>query len=279
MNKSNEKRQTMQNMLIIGADSIIGAHLKKRCEAQSDTVYGTTRNANRCTETTFFLDLLNPDAFHIPDHITIDTVVFCAAMSIIKECEENKELSYQINVESPIKLAHYLKNRFNPFMIFLSSNAVFDGSKPFRLESEQPCPINYYGFCKAETENKLSNISNKLAILRLTKVLYPDHPLIKKWIEDLQNSKNIFPFADLMLAPITLDMVFETIEKLTIIKIPGVFHISGNQDITYAELAKQIAKDIKCDYKLIINSNSKKIATLCYTSLDMSLTEKILFQN
>src|SRR3990167_5396214 len=113
----------MTTILIIGSDSTIGSHLTRQLETHGDTVYGTTRHLDRCTETNFFLDLLNPDAFNLPDHINIDIVVFYAAISIIKDCEKNKALSYQINVEAPIKLACYLKNKFNPFMIFLSSNA------------------------------------------------------------------------------------------------------------------------------------------------------------
>ncbi len=266
----------MQNILIIGADSTIGAHLKKHCDAHGKTVYGTTRHANRCTETTFFLDLLNPDAFHIPYHITIDTVVFCAAMSTIKECEENKEKSYQINVTSPITLATYLKNRFNPFMIFLSSNAVFNGSKPFCLETEPPCPINYYGQCKVETEKKLAKITNKLTILRMTKVLHPDHALIKKWIHDLKNGEKIYPFTDLMLAPISLDMVSTAIEKLSALKKSGIFHLSGKQDITYAELAKMIGKKINVNESLIIQTQDIEPNIKIYNSLATHNTQKIL---
>lgn len=266
----------MQNILIIGSDSTIGAHLKKDCEARGKTIYGTTRHANRCTETTFFLDLLNPNAFNIPDHIIIDTVVFCAAMSKIKECEENKALSYQINVESNLKLARYLKKKFNPFIIFLSSNAVFDGSKPFRLETEPPCPINYYGECKTEAEKKLLAITNKLAIIRLTKVLHPNHPLIKKWIIDLHDGKNIYPFSDIMLAPISLNTVTEAIQKIANLEKKGIFHASGDCDITYFELAQKIAKKTKLNSKLIVNTISGYQSISLYNSLDMRNTRTYL---
>lgn len=259
----------MTTVLIIGADSTVGTHLKKQFESHGKTVYGTTRHTDRCTNTTFFLDLLNPNAFTLPSDISIDTVVFCAAMSIIRECEENKLLSYQINVESPIKLACYLKNKFNPFIIFLSSNAVFDGSKPFFLEKDTPCPINYYGNCKAEAEKKLADITNKLAILRMTKILYPDHPLIKTWIHSLQNGENIYPFSDLLLAPISLTNVSDTIRKIAVLQKTGVFHLSGNQDISFAELAKKLAEKIKSSMQLIITSNSQQQSISHYNSLDM----------
>src|SRR3990167_2067366 len=271
----------MTTILLIGSDSTIGSHLKKQLKTQGKTICGTTRHKDRCTETIFFLDLLNPDAFTLPENISIDTVIFCASMSIIKECEDNKALSYQINVESTIKLARYLKNRFDPFIIFLSSNAVFDGSKPFFLETDTPCPINYYGHCKIEAEKKLAGITDKLAILRCTKVLYSDHPLIKKWIQDLQNGEKIYPFDDLMLAPISLEMVSTAIKKLSDLKKPGIFHLSGNNDITYVELARLIAKQIKCDNKLIISTCDTKKQTgqsqiKNNTTLDMTNFKKIL---
>lgn len=121
----------MTAILIIGSDSTIGAYLKQQYETCGDTVIGTTRHVDRCINTTVFLDLLHPEKFKLPNHINIGSVIFCAAMSTIKACEENKAVSYQINVDAPITLAQFLKNRSNPFMIFLSSNAVFDGKKPF----------------------------------------------------------------------------------------------------------------------------------------------------
>lgn len=266
----------MTTILIISCDSIISAHLKKQFETHGKMVYGTTRHKDRCSNTTFFLDLLNPEAFNLPNDIVIDTVVFCAAISKIKECEDNKKLSYQINVESPVILAHYLKNRFNPFMIFLSSNAVFDGSKPFFLETDRPCPINYYGYCKTEAEKKLSKITEKLAILRLTKVLYPEHPLIRKWISDLKNNKHIYPFGDLRLAPISLEMASNAIEKIAALQQPDIFHISGSQDITYAELAKKLIEKMKSNAQLIIISNSYHQPRSRYNSLDMTHSKNAL---
>lgn len=269
----------MTAILIIGSDSTIGAHLKKQFEMQGETVYGTTRHKDRLSNTTFFLDLLNPDAFNLPNHINIDSAVFCAAMSTIKECEENKVLSHQINVDSPIKIARYLKNNFNPFMIFLSSNAVFDGSRPFFSETAPPCPINYYGYCKAEAEKKFAEVTTRLSILRLTKVLYPEHPLIKKWRDALKNNQPIYPFSNVKLAPISLNDVSETIEKIAALQQPGIFHLSGDKDISYADLARKLANELNITSQLVISSHSTNTPISLYDSLDMKESKKIHAQN
>jgi len=55
------------------------------------------------------------------------------------------------------------------FVIFLSSNQVFDGTTPYRHSDEAVCPLNEYGRQKAAFENWLLGRSKPAAILRLTK--------------------------------------------------------------------------------------------------------------
>ena len=75
----------------------------------------------------------------------------------------------------------------NCFVIFLSSNAVFEGSKPYYKYFEKVKPINNYGLFKSQVEKFIiSSSKNYACILRLTKVISNKSSFILNWEKDLK---------------------------------------------------------------------------------------------
>lgn len=271
----------MKSVLIVGINSAIGRFAKEKFESNKWIVYGTTKNTNELNEKTLYLDLLDPKSFVLDENILIDVVVFCASITKIKDCCEKKLFCKKINLDAQVFLAILLKKHSNPFMIFLSSSTVFDGKSPFMREDDNVCPSNFYGKLKADAEEELKKITDKIAIVRATKVLYMEHFLVKKWIDDLNSMKNIAPFSDLTLSPISMELVITAIFLLATMKKSGVFHLSGESDITYVDIANYLLKKLSIDKELInpINAIGYLISEQYapkYTSLDMANSKKDL---
>ena len=121
-----------------------------------------------------------------------NAVVFCAADTKLADCEEHPEVTAKINVEATIALANFLRLR-GAHLLLLSTNQVFDGSLPNRKVSEQVCPVNEYGRQKAEAERLILQMPRS-AVLRLTKVVHSDLPLLKQWESSLQAGQPIEAF-------------------------------------------------------------------------------------
>ena len=154
--------------LIVGGDSIIGQHIRTCWEKKKIPFLSTTRVKDRVSKERPFIDL-EKNIWDLPEGQRFDSVVFCAAITKLKACEENPSLSYQINVTATNQLATFLISRSN-YLLYLSTSQVFDGSKPYRKLNENTCPISEYGRQKAYAEEHFMSLPNA-GILSLTKVI------------------------------------------------------------------------------------------------------------
>jgi len=91
-----------------------------------------------------------------------------AAIGDLDLCEKNKILAWKTVVEPSIEIASIV-TRINCFLIYLSTDYVFEGEKGNYKEYDVPSPINYYGFTKLLGEqhsdlhkHKLCNRQGKL---------------------------------------------------------------------------------------------------------------------
>src|SRR4029077_13292605 len=86
--------------------------------------------------------------------------VFCAAMTNLEQCRRDPAESRRINVVQTLHLARRLAEQ-NCFVVFISTNLVFDGAKPFRRQDDPTCPRTEYGRQKAEVEAALAGLGER----------------------------------------------------------------------------------------------------------------------
>lgn len=145
---------------IVGGESTIGGALARRLAGRALT---TTRRAGGSLR----LDQASP-ASSWPALAAVDVAFLCAAVGHLDACEAEPLATRRVNVDATVELARR-RQAGGAFVVFLSSNQVFDGRQPERRHDAPPCPINEYGRQKAETEQRLEGC----AVLRLTKVVTP----------------------------------------------------------------------------------------------------------
>ena len=98
-----------------------------------------------------------------------DIVIHSAAVSNTWTCQQQPELSWNVNVEGTInigRICHELGSR----LIFMSSDQVYNGEIGLHphLETEFLRPSNVYGKHKLEAEQRLFNMDIDVVCLRLT---------------------------------------------------------------------------------------------------------------
>jgi len=145
-----------------------------------------------------------------------------------------------VNVTGTLEVAEKLHRR-GIYSLYLSSNQVFDGSIP-RVPGDAPVnPVSLYGKHKAEVEAQLINWGSSAGILRLSKVLDSTNPLLYSWCDSLTGGQSIQAFDDYFMAPVPTAYVTELIAWLLQTRLPGVTQLSGEQDISYYDVAKLLA--------------------------------------
>ena len=234
--------------IIIGGDSTIGKALSFFWAEQGISFKSSTRKSNLVNQQRPLVDLILKEWKEIKEN-KFNVGVLCAAITSIEECEKNPDFSKQVNVEGRIGLINELIEK-KTHIIILSSNQVFDGSRKLVEAHEPTNPVNEYGKQNAELEKYILNFP-KTTVLRLTKVVHNNLPLFKEWKKKLENCQEIYPFKDLTIAPITLNQVVQSIEKIISNKIFGIKQLSAKKEISYEELAYDFCGEIGIDKRLV----------------------------
>jgi dTDP-4-dehydrorhamnose reductase len=229
----------LRGVLIVGVDSLVGAATAQAFRDRGRPVYGTTRRRETVSDERLFLDLSDPAAFRVPPDI--DAAVICAAVTPYGQCETDPA-AFDVNVQGPARLAGKLANA-GVFVVYLSSNTVFGGNRPYCNEDDPVTPGFPYAEQKAQAEyalsEALSDQSDAWCIVRLTKVLAPHTPPLPHWSRDLSAGRPIHPFADLIFAPISCQFAARSLVRVAEARLPGRFHLSGKENLSYADFAIQ----------------------------------------
>ncbi len=254
--------------LVIGGDGLIGKALVKKLQTISPNVYSTSRRKKLEGLKVISYDLINNSSDIFLEEWVKEIsrfnrviVIFTAAVTEIKECEKNPHNTRLVNVLNTIDFGKRIMLA-GAELVFISTNAIFDDSIFFPTDMSRPVPNTIYGKQKLEAEINLINInesttpSTPLIITRLTKVISKDNPLIYDWTKKLRAGVQINAFFDILFSPISLDYAVNNLINISKKGCPGIYHISGEQNISYYEFACLLAKKIGVNTNLVNPSSA-----------------------
>jgi dTDP-4-dehydrorhamnose reductase len=245
---------------------MIGSALSEHWSYDKDVqCYSSTRHKKLVSDSRPYLDLKKPRSFKM--YIHYDVVILCASKSSIADCDLYKKQTRIINVDNTYAISKRL-SQLNAHIIFLSSNQVFDGTVPFKKNSDNKNPISEYGKQKADAEELINSLKSS-SILRLTKVVYSKFPLFIKWKNMLESGEKISAFKDMYFSPVDIKKVIEKIDFLAKNRVSGIFHCSGDEDISYHDFAVKYAKELGYSEELVEEDfcEKKGIIPMQFTSL------------
>lgn len=249
------------HVLIVGSDSLIGGALGVHLQSLGYSLLKTSRRKDQINDSLIYLDLEDDDCSLRLDNLEdLDVCFICGAFNSLDYCHRHPEKTTLVNVHNTFKIAEQLVKK-GVFVVFLSTNLVYDGSKAFVKNSELVSPRTEHGRQKAEAERRLLALGDGVSVIRLTKIFGPEMHLLQSWISDLQQNKPIHPFLDKVVSPIALPFAIGVFTQVIEARVPGVIQVSGEKDITYADLAVQLARQLDVDSALVqpVTSGQSKI--------------------
>jgi dTDP-4-dehydrorhamnose reductase len=235
--------------LVVGVDGLIGGHLADRLAAAGGRVYGTTRRPGTATATRLHLDL-SEDVSQWPVPAGIRVGYLCAGVTSLDVCEREATRTWGINVSETLALAERLIAA-RAFVIYLSTNAVFDGSLPSRRPEEARSPRSEYGRQRAAVEERLLAGEHPTAVVRFTKILAPTTPLLRRWADALRRGEVIHPFSDAVMSPVSRAFAVLALQRIAAARLTGVWQVSGDRDVTYEDAARHMARRLGAREDLI----------------------------
>ena len=254
----------MKKVLILGSDSFLGNALLNNLNKKKIfySIRGTSRRTKRGNK--LFFDFRKKNTI---DFGKYDVVIVVAAITNIAFCEKNKNLCESVNYKLTVNIIKKILKK-NCFVLFISSNAVFDGSKKFYSINDKKKPTTVYGRSKALVEDWIiSKNFRNCSILRLTKVLSKNYRSIykKKWENEVRNKNKFLINHNVYLSPITIDQAVKSVRRCILLNKNGLFHKGGNKEVSYYDFAKKICANNRNLFSKIKVIKKKRIKV--YNSL------------
>jgi dTDP-4-dehydrorhamnose reductase len=260
--------------LIIGGDSEIGGAAFAALKSQDHAVAATTRRRDCVAEDRLFLDLGESlEGWEPPPDAT--SACLCAAVARLADCAADPQASAHVNVSQTLTLVDKLLSR-GVYVLFLSTNQVFDGRVSQVPPDTAHSPVSEYGRQKARTESALNDYMARgapVSILRLAKVVSPRMALLQRWIDNLARGEPISPFTDMSLAPTPIASVTSAISSLLSERASGIFQLTGPRDVSYADVGRFLAGKLSVASSLVQGASARAAglpegATPRHTTLD-----------
>lgn len=269
------------HFLIVGGDSSIGSGTASCLWKKGHNASVTTRRPSIANRETLFLDMLCTQAFETPSPIR--STLIAAAVTTHAACEASST-SRIVNIIAPEQLACSFFD-LGTFVVFLSTEAVFGGDTPWPREDAPHAPKTAYAEQKHEAELRIAAQADKrgcgdlFSIIRLTKVIGPQAPPFASWIAAWEKGEYVTPFSDLTFSPLSVSYAAEALASIMIAQLPGIFHLSGAESMSYAEFAFSLANTLGISRKLVRPITSKEAGVNLifmpqHAGLDMTETTK-----
>jgi dTDP-4-dehydrorhamnose reductase len=262
-------------LLVTGASGLLGTKLCQIALRRNHGVYAAYNQNKPLFGTPVDFNILDLDAEQRAlDKIKPDAVVHAAALTDVDKCELEKGLAWKTNVEATENLVRLCKKR-DAYLVYVSTDYVFNGERGMYKETDTPSPINYYGLTKLKGEEAVRALDD-YCIARGS-VTYGSTPATGKtnfalWLMDkLRKKEEVKIITDQWNSP-TLnismaEMIIETLEK----RINGTFHLAGATRLSRYEFAQHVAETFNLDSKYIKPVKSKQIKWLARRPKDSSL--------
>jgi dTDP-4-dehydrorhamnose reductase len=262
-------------LLVTGASGLLGTKLCQLALKRNYEVYAAYRQHKPLYGTPVELNILDAKAEQQTlAKIRPDAVVHAAALTDVDKCEQEKQLAWKTNVEATENLVQFCRKR-GVFLLYVSTDYVFDGEKGNYKETDTPAPINDYGLTKLKGEEVVQALDN-YCIARGS-VIYGSTPATGKinfalWLFDkLKKKEEVKIVIDQWNSP-TLninmaEMIIEALEKRT----NGIFHLAGATRLSRYEFAENLAETFNLDTKYLTPTQSKHIKWVAKRPKDSSL--------
>ncbi len=266
-----------EKVLVTGASGLLGHKLVLELLSKGYHVIAVyNRTAIPITHTNLRkikLDISN--ALNLEDLILKtkpETIIHAAAYTDVDGCEVNKEYAWKVNVDatrSVVRAAKIIKS----YLIYVSTDYVFDGDKGYYTEEDLPNPINFYGLTKLIAEEHVK-ASDLLYLVIRPSAIYGTGPGKLNFATFVANrlseGREVKALVDQFVSPTLNTLLARTIVEAVELKTIGVFHVAGERRSRY-DFAIEVAEALNLPKELIKKSTMNEMRWKARRPKDSSL--------
>ena len=211
-----------------------------------------------------------------------DIVIHLGAMTGVDLCEKEKTSASEINTKATEIIAKEC-SKLNSFLVYVSTDYVFDGNLGMYKEDDVTNPLGFYGKSKLEGEKVVQNFSTNWCIARTSTPfgLHPTKKSFPMWvIENLQKQKQIDVLIDQFTSPTYIPNLSRMLIEISERRVTGIIHTAGASKISRYQMASMVSDKLNLDSTLLKQISINKMTWVAQrpkdSSLDVSRASSIL---
>jgi len=236
---------TARPLLILGATGTLGQALARTCRARGLLYHLTGRSE---------LDLHDPESIAA----TLDrhqpwAVINAAGWVRVDDAEDEREACMRANADGAIALARTCDSR-NIATVNFSSDLVFgSASQSAYCESDDPAPLNVYGESKWRMEKDVTQLPGEHLVIRTAAFFSPHDPynFAAVLVDHLRRGAAFAAAADSFVSPTYVPHLCDATLDLLIDGETGLWHLSNQEAVSWAQFAVRVARACSLDEDLI----------------------------
>ena len=211
-----------------------------------------------------------------------EIVIHLGAMTGVDLCEKERTSASEINTKATEIIAKEC-SKLNSFLVYVSTDYVFDGNLGMYKEDDVTNPLGFYGKSKLEGEKVVQNFSTNWCIARTSTPfgLHPTKKSFPMWvIENLQKQKQIDVLIDQFTSPTYIPNLSRMLIEISERHITGIIHTAGASKISRYQMASMVSDKLNLDGTLLKQISINKMKWVAQrpkdSSLDVSRASSIL---
>jgi dTDP-4-dehydrorhamnose reductase len=180
-------------------------------------------------------------------------VIHCAAATNVDWCESHPQEAMRINAQLAGDLAAQARS-VGARLVFVSTDAVFDGISGGYAETDAVRPQNWYARSKVAGEEAVLRTMAEALVLRVNIYgwnLQAKNSLAEWVLLRLEHGDPVPGFCDTMFSPVLANDLAEWIPRLVDFGCSGVYHAGSADHTSKYDFAQEIANVFQLDVALV----------------------------
>jgi dTDP-4-dehydrorhamnose reductase len=268
-------------IVVTGASGLLGASVVLHARDLGLEVAGLHYNHSLLVPGTpmWKLDLTDFSATRdLLQELKPEAIIHCAAATNVDWCEAHPRETEQVNVRASAQLAE-MACELNAQMVYVSTDAVFDGGQGNYSETDSPAPLNVYARSKLSGEDEVLKRHSSALIVRVN--IYgwnvQEKLSLAEWfLQRVGQEQQVPGFTDVTFCPMLANDLAVVLMQMVKRRLSGLYHVTGSEKISKYEFGRRVVAAFGLDPSRVVPARVEDTNLKARRPLDISLnTEKV----
>lgn len=255
----------MTRWLITGATGLLGSNAALLLGATDDVVCSARTRPPRLEAPFFPADLARRDRrAGLVERSAAEVVLHAGALATLEACEADPALAQEVNVAASADLAAQAA-RTGARFVFISTDAVFDGTRGGYREDDQPSPQSEYGRTKRRAEQAVLDVNPQAIVARVNFFGWSPsgrRGLAEFFVDRLARGQKAPGFTDVTVSTSYLADTIAALTSLQDAGQSGLFHVASSEPTTKFDFGRELARTFGWDTALVTPASSSDHLTV-----------------